>query len=424
VSRPRAAAWFGVVALAVSTAVAQAPPPRPPAADDPTALLDALLSGLLGIQETTGPELQKEVAEAAGLPFRADVAIDFMGKSDLSRYLKEVFDSEYPADKASVDARLLQAFDLLDAASDLRAIRAKVLEENVVGFYDERPGRRKLYAVSEDRRLTPMIQLVLSHELRHAQQDQYVPLHEQLPASVGEFDDRRVAWMSLLEGDAVLVMERFLMRRLSGGTEQALPPLSLAAVPEVPGAPPVIRDHLVLPYLVGREFARALWARGGGEAMAEAWRHPPESTEQVLHPEKYFAKETPKLVWVTWTPPQGRLLAEGVWGELLLRTWLLGADDAAAAGWGGDSWKLWDVAGRTVLAWRIEWDSPSDLTEFLAAARARMDQGSGAKEIRKGWFIWRGSRRTLALSAKGGGINLISSEDPVALESALHALAP
>ena len=38
-----------------------------------------------------------------------------------------------------------------------------------------------------------------------------------------------------------------------------------------PGAPPVVRDQLVQPYLAGLTFARALWSRGGAEALREAW---------------------------------------------------------------------------------------------------------------------------------------------------------
>ena len=76
--------------------------------------------------------------------------------------------------------------------------------------------------MSEDRSFTPMNQIVLAHELRHALQDQYRDLYAYLGDDVGDFDDRRIAWMSLLEGDATLVMERFVKLRLGlGGAEAA-----------------------------------------------------------------------------------------------------------------------------------------------------------------------------------------------------------
>ena len=181
---------------------------------DVTDLVNALLGGLLGGAEVTGERLQEEVAEAGGLPFREKVPVAFLGREELGAYLRELFDAEYPVALARADERLLQAFDLLPPGTDLRALRARVLEENVAGFYDERPGKRRLYAVSEDRSFSPMNQIVLVHELRHAQQDQYQSLDGFLDDDVSDFDDRRLAWTSLLEGDATLVMERFVRLRL------------------------------------------------------------------------------------------------------------------------------------------------------------------------------------------------------------------
>ena len=60
-----------------------------------------------------------------------------------------------------------------------------------------------------------MNQIVLAHELRHALQDQYArPARVPAATTVTDFDDRRMAWLALLEGDATLVMERFVKQRL------------------------------------------------------------------------------------------------------------------------------------------------------------------------------------------------------------------
>ena len=118
-----------------------------------TDLVNALLGSLMGGAAVTGESLQAEVAEAGGIPFRRDVPVAFLGRAELAAYLKELIDDEYPAAQARADERLLLAFDLLPAGTDLRALRARLLEDNVAGFYDERPDRRRLYAVSEDRTL-------------------------------------------------------------------------------------------------------------------------------------------------------------------------------------------------------------------------------------------------------------------------------
>jgi hypothetical protein len=454
VSLRRAAAVLAAAAgafLAVGAAAQERPA-------DPTDLINAVLSGLLGFKEVTGPELQDEVADAGGVAFRKPVPLDFLSPAELPRYLQGVLDDEYPVARALADQRTLLALDLIPAGLDLRAVRARVLAENVAGFYDERPGRKRLYAVSEDRTLTPANQLVLSHELRHALQDQYADVHDALPDAVGDFDDRRMAYVSLLEGDATLVMERFLVRRLAGS------PLAAAAgsgegadlsqlswpVPPVPGVPPVVRDQLVLPYVVGRDFARVLQEKGGWDAVKAAWSAPPASTEQVLHPEKFFAREAPRPVRIAWAPPHGRVLDEGVLGELFTRTFLAAASgedapepppaagpagsaaaeapptmdevDRAAAGWGGDAYRSWDVGGRTLLVWRTEWDRPEDAREFEQTALRRLARTHGARKSLQGAALFARGGWLMGVVASGDSVTLVSADDAALLAAALKAI--
>jgi hypothetical protein len=416
-----AAAWSGAAGIASPQL-----PPDPPV--DQSELVNTLLSGLLGFGDMTGPELQKEVGNVGGIPFRSDVPLQYMSRSALSAYLKQLLDEEYPPERALEDQRTLVAFDLLPPETDLRALRARVLEENIAGFYDERTGRKRLYVVSEEQRLTPSNQLVLSHELRHALQDQYVDVGGVVPDTVGDFDDRRLAWMSLLEGDATLVMERFLLGRLppelsgldglvGGGTPGEL--FSSLPVPPLPGAPPVVRDHLVLPYLVGRDFTQALWQKGGWEAVKAAWEKPPRSTEQVLHPEKYMAEEGPRKVEAA-SARGGRVIAEGVLGEMLTRTLLGEGVEAAAAGWGGDTYRTFDFQGRTLLVWRSVWDTPADQKRFLealmaryAASHTREGAAEGAQVFAKGpWHVG------IRLNGSGG-VSLVASDEPTAFRQAL-----
>jgi hypothetical protein len=412
-----------LAALLLSAGAAgQTPPPGGDrgAAAEVTDLVNALLGGLLGgTGDVTGERLQEEVAEAGGLPFRENVPVAFLGREQLGAYLRELFDAEYPVALARADERLLQAFDLLPPGTDLRALRARVLEENVAGFYDERPGRRRLYAVSEDRSFSPMNQIVLVHELRHALQDQYQSLHGFLGDDVSDFDDRRLAWTSLLEGDATLVMERFVRLRLGslgvaleGADEVPAAALGAPGLFDVPGAPPVVRDQLVQPYLAGLTFARALWSRGGAEAIREAWDRPPRSTEQVLHPGKYFSRERPRVVApAVGAPPGARLVSEGVLGEMLLRTLVENAGEAATAGWGGDGWRLWDVGGKTALAWRSEWDLPADAGEFHVALQVRFAR-HGAPVSRAGWTVFHAvAGRRFALRRAGDAVELVSADD-------------
>ena len=108
----------------------------------------------------------------------------------------------------------------------------------------------------------------------------------------------------------------------------------------------------------------AVQAEGGWQSVDSVYAGMPESTEQILHPEKYTAKEAPVAVTLPadlatrlgtgWTVP-----LMDTFGEFQTGIWLRegGVETAeatdAAAGWGGDRLAVmkgpdgaWALAGR------------------------------------------------------------------------------
>ncbi len=344
-----------------------------------------LLGQMLGIPELTPEELKRKVEEVGGLRFVRDVPIDFMSREQLASYIRALFDAEYPVELAEREERMLRGFGFLTLGQDLRTIRERVLNENIAGFYDERPQAKKLFAISSGRRLNLMNQLVLSHELRHALQDQHLDLGRIL-GELSDFDDRKLAALSLIEGDATLLMEKFLalgeqgggmgMAELFGGLSGEMDARSLAqmfAGPELRGAPAVVQEQLIFPYLHGRTLAAAIFSRGGFALLNEKLRNPPRSTEQVLHPEKYLDRVDEPME-VTLPAGIGSLPeSEGRLGEVFIRILFEGAlpqaqSTQAAAGWGGDRYAVWlDADDEYHLLWRTLWDTDRDAAEFYEA---------------------------------------------------------
>jgi hypothetical protein len=71
--------------------------------------------------------------------------------------------------------------------------------------------------------------------------------------------------------------------------------------------------------------------------------------------------------------PAARQLAAGELGELGIRSLLRPVVErtgaaAAAAGWGGDRFVLYERRHRRILVWITEWDSEADAAQFAAAA--------------------------------------------------------
>jgi hypothetical protein len=357
-----------------------------------------MLGTILGFPDVEPDELKRRVEEVGGLRFTKSVPIDFMTPEELAEYINRLFEEEYPPEDAERDERMLRAFGYLSADQDLRTIREQVLNENVAGFYDERPGAKKLYAISgsstasTEGSLNLLNQLILSHELRHALQDQHLDLGRVLGEGT-DYDDRKLAALSLLEGDATLLMEMYLgsgvaARGGSGGQPSGRDALAglfglggtgaegramaeMFAGPELRDAPPVVREQLIVPYLDGKQLAAAIYRRGGFRLLNESLENPPRSMEQVLHPKKYLDQlDEPievNLIEVTGQPIE----SEGQLGEFLIRVLFepsMAKQDAvrASEGWGGDRYALWpEGEGKYRLLWRTTWDSDRDAEEFL-----------------------------------------------------------
>src|SRR3970040_874612 len=91
---------------------------------------------LLGLPPVSPDELKQRVADVGKLSFQKDVPVNFMSREQLARYIRELFDEEYPVDYAEREERMLRGFGFLSEGQDLRVTREKVLGENVAGFYD------------------------------------------------------------------------------------------------------------------------------------------------------------------------------------------------------------------------------------------------------------------------------------------------
>jgi hypothetical protein len=354
---------------------------------------DALdqLGARLGLPPVSPDELKQRVAKLGGLGFARDVPVNFMSREELARYIRDLFDDEYPADYAAREERMLRGFGFLAEGQVLRPIREKVLGENVAGFYDERPGVKKLFAISSGQNLNLMNQLVLSHELRHAIQDQKVVIREKLQVQ-SDYDDRRLAPLCLLEGDASVLMEQYLTSGASNRPEvaalfqifsQSLTGEEIAAMfaagPSLREAPPVVQEQLIAPYFDGRNLAAAIFAKGGFALLNQKLESPPRSMEQVLHPEKYLGTVDEPVPVALPEIGKDTPSFEGTLGEFLIRVLLRGGPEAeaagaAAAGWDGDHYAVLENGqGSYRLVWRSVWDSEGDAREFREVLKAYRD---------------------------------------------------
>jgi hypothetical protein len=375
--------------LAAACAVSSPPPspssgptgglvsPSPISTTSPSpapSLSPAELEALIAQTEASVPPI-RQLEPTSKVP---DRIVDEAGlRADLKRFIAE---SATPEEYA-VQARLGERLGYFPPGTDLAATQLELLGDQVLGYYDDK--RDEMAVVQRGGAFGPLERVTLAHEYTHALQDQHFDL-DSLDREDLSNGDRSLARTALVEGDASLLTQQWSLANMTFAeilaiTKQALDPASMAVLSRVP---PLVARQLTFPYQEGLDFAGKLFGQGGWAAVDAAFAAPPDSTEQILHPEKYSSRETPIKVAV---PIKAKALGRG-WsavtqdtiGELGIAVWLeptagkrAAAD--AASGWGGDRVVLLEGPhDGWLLAWQTSWDTPADADAFAVAAQAHV----------------------------------------------------
>jgi hypothetical protein len=328
--------------------------PEPQPADDKQAQLERKLESALAY-----------VAQIRGLPAKSKVQGRLIARDAVEQYLRQQIDAETPPDVLHATEALLYGFGSVDRDFDYRASVIALMTSQLLGFYDP---KQKAFFVSGELS-GEEADVTLWHELVHALQDQYYDLAT-LTEWHADMGDTQAAIHSLAEGDATSAMLDAMLKP-RGATALDVPE-GLMRAESVLGsaaltAPPVLVRSLLAPYIDGLAFTNFLRRRSGFASVDEAWRTPPVSTEQLLHPEKYLAREAPLVVALPPSPGHAPELAErfhDVMGEqtlrLLFEEWLPARTAASAASdWGGDRLAVFsdDARERWALGWHLRFDS-------------------------------------------------------------------
>jgi len=369
--------------------------------------------------------IAEQVARIRGLPTLESIDKGVRDRDELRELLVQELEEEQSRREMEREAAVLKKLGLVPRDLDYRSTLLDVLTEQIAGFYDQK--RDQLNIV--DGVPLDLQRPAMAHEIFHAIQDQHFDLTRMMePFSIREHGDFHLARSALVEGDAtVLMIDYTLYRRgtlprsevrsivdipmmakmleqldygelgalekLEGDSpadppdpseaaESANPPgMSGSALEE---APAILRRGLIFPYLAGMQFVIALRAGRTWEEFDEVYDRPPVSTEQILHPERYAARDEP--VVLTYGP--GATLEsfdeiyDTVLGEFQTRLFLEEHTDAssesgddrsvdvaeATTGWDGDRlYGFRDGEGRVLVTHLSVWDSTRDAVEYYDA---------------------------------------------------------
>lgn len=320
----------------------------------------------------------QQVHAIRGVAFNAPVEHKVLKRSELRAYLREMMKESLPVPPVDY-MRAMRAAQLIDVdpESGVEGI-LDFYETQALAFYDLRD--RVYYSLDSPpagiEANALMDELVAIHELTHALQDQAFGAGRRMQSLKGK-DEAQFAYQAVIEGEATLVMLAEGLSRAGVTLDDALKAGSLGMLRELAASqnkvpksvPPFITAAATFPYVDGLSFVAAAYARGGWKAVDKLHEQPPVSSEEILHPELYYARTgrgTAKPI--AKLDEDQKLVAETEMGEFGW-SFLLGRE--AAAGWSADLLRITEGPGKVMhVAVSSSWDTDRDASDFADAYEA------------------------------------------------------
>jgi len=326
-------------------------------------------------------DVLQETSKLRQLPVLRPVKSGAQSRAEIERMIVKNLDEDTTPEELRASGVALKKLGLAPLDFELRSFFINLLTEQVAGYYD--PKTQQFYLadwIDVDGQLT-----VMAHELTHALQDQHFNLRRFEDWPKGD-SDAELAAHALIEGDATFTMIAFARRdqsRLRALLKSA--EADAGSMEQIEHAPRVLRESLLFPYQNGATWVAELYKRGGWARISQAFTDLPLSTEQILHPEKYFAHEAP--VKVSMPDISAKLGANwkridydvnGEWSLYLILDEYLKSDKEsreAAAGWSGDRYAVYEnrKTSEAMIAQSSVWDTEKDAREFFDAYAKRTE---------------------------------------------------
>lgn len=360
------------------------------------------LSLLVSIQffSTEIDALKKEVENIRNLKFKEKIKIENVSQKQIAELLNKEMTRQFSFNKLENYETALKVFGLIPKKSSLKSLVENLMSSQAAGIYD--PKTKKMYILDTNSegegdeffnlsKEMNLNDIFIVHELAHALTDQNFDLEKSLKLENIENEDKQIAALSVAEGDATMVMFKYIVKAMNLGEENLTDIYGLMGDVNFYGEflgetiPRYLKETLIFAYTEGFKFVSFVLKGNDLKKIDSLYKKPPESTEEIIHPEKYLNQnDKPKEIKISWDEIKkegGReKIWEGTFGELgtriILTEWGAILDKAviASAGWGGDRYIVYkDKDEDIVFLWKTAWDSEKDANEFEENVSVKKD---------------------------------------------------
>ena len=330
-------------------------------------------------------ELVGTTARVRGLEPKGPIQKGIKSREEITGYMNRKISEDYQTERIKLEEKMLKKTGLLPEKIDYQEAMINLLTEQVQGFYD--PEERLLFIAS----WLPMSdqESVMMHEITHALQDQHFDLQARFRANRNtDNDDYLLAQQALFEGDATLTALQFTIEPYKRHFSE-LPDLAFIMETQMDvemsqsrvlsSVPQFLRETLIFPYGFGAAFLQEIWKQSPSwDAVNKIYSDLPASSEQIMHPEKYYGtRDNPKTVdaatkaarlGAEWKIPYKSVFGEFMLGQMLELHMNKDRAKRSATGWGGDEVLLLENgAGKSAVWIETEWDTDDDSEKFFDA---------------------------------------------------------
>lgn len=356
-------------------------------------------------------KMQTQIASIRGLPFKHDVVLQEQSQADFEKHAEAQFQQlSEPGHEAVARTLGLLASD---ETLDVDAFRKGLRKPGATARYEPEAGRVFFVPATQ---VQPAAErdIMYVRELYRALLDQHFDLKTYLGEREGGLNaDEQLARQMVVEGEALYATILWGVKKETGRIPEHLPlqsvmeptldPRGLMEMHDDPRMRKVMggkrtpaRSDSGMPTYVlqmgedlqrkGMLFADAVRKRGWDETTRLYTTSPPVSTEQILHPRKWFQGERPvKIQWPAFESNAAfadwELLEQGVLGELMMRALfrvhrlspMMGSNPD---GWNGDRYAVLKRrdSGDTLLLFYTAWDTERDAASFAGTYRVLLKE--------------------------------------------------